>query len=225
MNFQNDINLAKECFSSLLICPENGDPIVCNIHDIFHDENSSDHNCIGCNLANSILLIDSFFKRSDSYDDIQDIYTDLILKLYLFVERAYELFKIIELQQDYRLKNFTNFHLIHKWANFIKHPKAFMFSHDPSYFVGEAEDGFDVIVDNDFVKRFYSGGNRNLELYRKVENNVGVAVVFPQAEILTKLFAKDVLKIAPLISNNAVYRTILNERSTFEAYFEDEDEN
>lgn len=149
----------------------------------------------------------------------------MIVKLYLFVERAHELFKIMSLPQEYRAREFQCFHLIHKWANFIKHPKAFMFCHAPEYAVNNTNTSFDLIVDCEFVKKYYAGDKRNLELYKKLENNPSVVVSYPSAESLIIGFAEEVAKIEPLISNNQVYRELLHEKSTLEAYFEVEDKS
>ena len=221
MEFKDNLTEARAIFHNLLFKEEN--PIVCSIHDIFHDPESDKHNCIGCNLAESIDSINSYFNRIGAYEEIQEGYNDLLIKLYLFVERAYELFKIMSLPQEYRASEFETFHLIHKWANFIKHPKAFMFCHTPRYAVGISEDNFDLIVDSEFVKKFYSGDKRNLELYKKLENNPSVVVLYPEAKRLIENFAEEVMKIEPLIANNQVYRDILHKKSTLEAYFEVED--
>ena len=97
-----DFEKALEYFCDTLVSPDHGDPLVCDIHDVFHDINSPHHNCIGCNLAHSINSIEFFLKRVKYYNNEEEVYTDFIIKLYLFVERVFELFKIIELSQEYR---------------------------------------------------------------------------------------------------------------------------
>ena len=219
-----DLKIAKKLFGTELL-EESGDPIVCSIHDIFHDNESDMHNCIGCNLAGSIELINFYFSRIESYNDIRDAYEDLIIKLYLFVERISELFKIIKLPLELRKKEFVHFNLIHKWANFIKHPKAFMFCHDAKYSVHSKSTDENLIVDDSFVLKYYGGDKKNMELSKKLENHQSVEVVYPLAEDLINGFSTEVRKIHSLISNDKDYRRILHDKSTLEAYFEVEDKS
>jgi hypothetical protein len=60
-------------------------------------------------------------------------FTKFILPAYLVVERMYEIFSIVELQESYRLKNFQTFRKIRRWANFLKHPKSFILVHHAKY--------------------------------------------------------------------------------------------
>jgi hypothetical protein len=59
----------------------------------------------------------SFLNRIETYNEEDEMYLDYIIRLYLFVERCFELFKIISLPQEYRKSNFDGFSTIHKWAN------------------------------------------------------------------------------------------------------------
>lgn len=44
MEFQSDLGKANDNFKKLLFESEYDDPIVCSIHDVFHDPDSEEHN-------------------------------------------------------------------------------------------------------------------------------------------------------------------------------------
>ncbi|MCX7544876.1 hypothetical protein [Marinicella gelatinilytica] len=126
---------------------------------------------------------------------------------------------MISLPQQYRSQNYKGFNLIHKWANFIKHPKAFLLCHHPEFSFNANRSDFDFIIDNKVVIKYYAGSKRNADLYKKITNKTNVLVLYPSATDLMDFFVKDVNKIIPLIEENKIYKETLSDKATFEDYF------
>jgi hypothetical protein len=203
---------------------------MCSIHDQFQKANDRKHNCLGCNFAECTSWIHNelFDAVTESGDLDPAFYFDYLMKLYLFVERAYIVFDLVQLPLEYRSRHFGVFQRVHKWANFIKHPKSFLLVHHPQYFLEDESDAevpfdsanFGVVIDQEFVSKYYSGSEKNSELFRLLTNKTDVAVVFPNVEQLTYDFVEALQKFIELIRDNAVYREILDAKSTYEHYFE-----
>ncbi len=205
---------------------KNGYPAVCEIHNLYEDKDKKNHNCIACNLADATVTINKFLLLRSAFDNIRDFYSTYIILLYLLVERAETIFGIIELHKGYRDENFTTFALIRKWANFIKHPKAFMLVHHPEYtFTGSPKivaikklENL-TVIDYKFIQTYYSNNNKNGELYEKLENKENVLVVFPEPNYLMIHLSAEIKKVINLLEKNEVYREILNTRATFYDFF------
>jgi hypothetical protein len=205
------------------IYPQNGVPVVCRLHEAFGTIDTGSHNCLGCNFADVTNWICNHLKRFDQHTDVAEAMSFYLLKLYLFVERAYEIFEIIQLSLQYRGRHFGVFRDVHKWANFLKHPKGFLLVHHPFHFF-EGMPDFDrakhsVVVDQDFVNEYYSGADKNTKLYRQLENQREIAVLYPDPFRLTERFCAAIHKFVEVIRDNAVYREILASRTTYENYF------
>src|SRR5688572_8288450 len=136
-------------------------PILCKIHDAFGGMEGPHHNCLGCNFADSQTLIYNYLSRFEEFDDIQEAISVYILLLYLLVERMETVMEIVQVPTIFRDKHFKVFQQIHKWANFIKHPKAFILTHHPvwdyegsSLYSGRE---FKLTIDDPFINTYYKG--------------------------------------------------------------------
>ena len=226
----------RECYEIFLEAAfdESEIPNACKIHDAFGGTEGDHHNCLGCNFADSTTLISRYLEKSDELTDIQQDCTVYILLLYLLVERIEIVFNIIQLPQVYKEKHFKVFQQIRKWANFIKHPKSFILTHHPEYdFVNsgtEYDAEFNEVINEQFVTQFYKGytdqneqKRQNKELYRRLKNKKDILVVFPDIAKLTKKLCYSYNKFVELILGNDAYKEILNDETTIETYFENED--
>lgn len=204
-------------------------PKLCDIHNAYQS-NQDDlnwHNCLGCNFADSVWLLSYLFDRIESYKSNQDVYFEYLIRLYLLVERADVIFKIIELPVSYKLRNFKTFQRVKRWANFIKHPKAFMFTHHPEYLMEGTRAQVDrqIEIDDEFVQTYYSGEDKhkNKALFDLLANAKKVAVLFPCPLQLTKDFHDECLLLESVICENKVFKEMLEKHSTLEEFFESED--
>ncbi|WP_165253742.1 hypothetical protein [Paludisphaera soli] len=211
------------------IYPQEGEPIVCQLHETFGSFDQGSHNCLGCNFADVTAWINNHLSDFDQFTDVAESMSFYLLKLYLFVERAYEIFDIIQLPEEHRKKHFSAFINVHEWANFIKHPKAFLLVHHPAHFI-EGMPVFDaskysVVIDQEFVKEFYSGADKNGKLYTKLKNKRDVAVLYPDPLGLTESFCEAIHKFVRVLQENEVYREVLASRTTYENYYTQDDSN
>jgi hypothetical protein len=205
------------------IFPEQGDSVMCSLHDCFDDQAGGDHNCLGCNFADTTVWIQMYLSRASNLGEIDEAYTFYLMRLYLFVERAYVIFDIIKLPEEYRARHFTVFRDIHKWANFTKHPNAFILAHHPTYtFDGDASfdrTQFSLVIDQAFVNEHYSSSKHNKKLWDSLQNKKDIAVMFPSPESLTREFCAAAKKFIGVVRDNSVFREILASRSTYANYY------
>lgn len=232
---QNKFNETFEVYQACAY-DEKGIPILCKIHDAFGGMNGQHHNCLGCNFADSQILINNYLSKFETYDDIQQSFLLYILTLYLLVERMEIVMDMVQVPDAFRDKHFKVFQQIRKWANFIKHPKAFILTHHPEYDFEnsgiEFNKQFNVVVNDQFVTEFYKGESdpikqkaKNKELYNKLHNKKDIHVIFPDIAQLTKKLCYSVNAFGDLIINNQVYKDILNDETTISDYFENQPNN
>jgi len=196
----------------------------CYIHKHL-ESGTKDHNCLGCNLNNILMFTQVQIQQALKMDNIEHIYFQVIMSLYLAVERMDTVLNIVNINKPYRDKHFKTIHRIRKWANFIKHPKAFMFCHHPSFtfngcsFNSTIRKEFSQIIDEPFILTYYSNNDDNDKLFQVLENKEKVLVVFPNITKLIKGFAEEANKFVSIVENNEVYREILTTKSTFLDYY------
>ena len=194
------------------------------MHAVFEFGND-DHNCIGCNLADSVDHLRAFLETHETQKRIKFAYPSFIIHSYLLVERIDTLFNIIQLHQSYRDKNFKVLMAIRRWANFIKHPKAFIRTHHAVFtFSGSAKfgdlsDNATVTINRAFIDKYYCNNDNNDDLIDELENKENVLVVFPDANYVTEKLCEALKKTIDLFENNEVYREILGDSTTFHDYW------
>ena len=197
----------------------------CQIHKNFNDG----HNCVACNLNLTNERISNFLYSYKFFGDIYTTYSIFIMLLYLQVECFFEYMNIVKIPEPYLLKNFRTFYKIKRWANFLKHPKSFLLVHHPEW--RYEDDAFGeinpekVIINTEFVEKFYKGDKTNTELYRTLKKKEDLIVLFPNPEKLTEQYLLAQQSFKNLISENSIVREILEDEATIKEYFEEECEN
>ena len=149
-----------------------------------------------------------------------------ILWLYLYVERYDQIMNYLQVPEGYRQRHFKSFQRIRRWANFIKHPKSFLFSHHPQYYHGGEVGDEGAIIEDDtvqingeFIDAYYAGGQKNSKLAAMLNNATKVLVVYPDPELLMENFAAETKAFVRLIERNEVYREELGRITTTPDYF------
>jgi len=201
------------------------EPMLCKLHEAFGTNSSTSHNCLGCNFADITIAFDSVLGSLRSLSDTFASCSTYIFWLYLYVERYDQIMVFLSVPESYRARPFKGLQRIRRWANFIKHPKAFLFSHHPSvYHFGETgeltSEGDSVIISDAFVQEFYAGKEHNSKLAKMLSNKTDVTVIFPDPLELMQQFADDSDQFIQLIQNNEVYREELGKVTTVEGYYE-----
>lgn len=219
---QTELQKAFEVFDSEIY--PNKESIMCSIHELIHKDDGKAHNCIGCNFADYTQLLHTALQNGTVTTPIE-AFSATILYSYLLVERFEEIFKVIKLPDSYRLRHFQVFIQIRRWANFLKHPKAFMLVHHPTYYfeneimVEPGDEKTHIFIDQKFVDEFYSGDKENNKLYILLSNKKDVVVLLPTLSELIAEFCVGQKKFIDIISNNEVFRELLDEKSTLKNYF------
>ena len=114
--------------------------LFCDLHDKeYLGDHKGNHVCIACTLDDSVCKLDRFLTEATDLENDEDsnvdyIFTNYILLLYLTVEKLHTVFKTIGISYDFVEENWPVLIEIRKWANFIKHPKGFLFTHHPTYY-------------------------------------------------------------------------------------------
>jgi hypothetical protein len=222
-----------EIFKSQLMNPDDGRSFACKVWDVMTQGKENTDNCLGENFNQLINTItDDFFDNYlPSLNTKLDFYfTTYILWLYLVVERIDFVFEVVnkdnksKLFSDFKEKNFSTCQLIKKWANFIKHPKEFIFSHWPQYLM--EEEGLEIenrndfiIIDANFIKSHYTKSNSRVT---DLENCNKALVLVPDLIILTKNFCKELNIFFDFICGNKIVSDYLREKTTLEFYYGEE---
>jgi hypothetical protein len=208
--------------------------VFCRLHDkeFLGMENAGDasHNCLACNLQQgneNILKFLLSLELSDSDEDIEYAITVFFLLLYLQVEKLTTLFRIMGITQEYVEKHWSVLIEIRKWANFIKHPKGFLFSHHPSYLF-EDDEGVQsarnnkstIVFDYDMVLKFYKRESDDSfkQSIKELGNKKNITVIIPDPARIMSAYTQVCQEFCDKIKNNPHFQEVLRQHSTLEDY-------
>jgi len=195
--------------------------LFCKLHEPeylgTHDGN---HVCIGCMLDDSVSKLDRFLTevtdievRND--ENIDYIFTNYILLTYLTVEKLHTIFKFIGITWDYVNEKWPVLVEIRKWANFIKHPKGFLFTHHPEY-VFEYDtinraDTTKQFIDFAIVSKFYfrEDESKFKGTLKEIANKDNITVILPNPERVTQEFVIACKEFCEKLKNNEHFKEIL----------------
>ncbi len=215
----------QECgkiFTEELFDKLDGRSFACEIWDVMTCNEDNCDNCIGENFNQLIDSIDQEWFKGYSpheYARIEFYVYTYVFWLYLFYERIEFIINEIDpeakfaLIQDFR-RGLKSMNEIRLWANFIKHPKHFMFAHWPEFkFIGQSFNKSDksVIVNTAFLKEHYS--KETDKKPQSLENNDRVVVQFPKLDQLTLGFCKDLKAFFRFICDNKILADHLKKKS------------
>ena len=207
---------------------------ACRLYDKLTTD-ANEHNCLGCQFMDLHRLIYDNFKRLPAGElDREFFCKTYIFWLYFSVERVYEIFDMInhggrnKLFKTFFEKHFTTTKRVKRWANFLKHPKAFQFTHHPSYRLSSSrlpKDSEMTVIDSVFVEKYYQGNNLNRELTQKLVGKENVCVVFPDLLELTRGFCSEFKIFVDFICSNDMVADYLRSESTITSYYTGLDED
>ncbi len=214
----------KDCgdiFKNKLLENPNGRSFACDIWDKMTCDEFNCDNCLGENFNQLVQsVISGWFDSYEPSSCKTDFYVySYIFWLYLFYERIEFVFTEIDpdgkfhLIQEFR-RRLKTMDEIRLWANFVKHPKHFLYVHWPTFiFVGESfhRDESTLLVNTAFLKEHYS--NESQVKPKKLENNSTVVVQFPKLDSLTEGFCKEFLEFIHFICDNAMIVDFLKKKS------------
>jgi hypothetical protein len=129
-----------------------------------------------------------------------------------------EILKLISFPEEIKNQKFPKFLLVKRWANFFKHPKAFFLTHHAQYDQAP-QGGNEVVIDDAFINRYYSGDKKNKELYERLTNKADVLVLLPDLVALTKGIGQELAYLSDVIRSNPIYGEILVNKSVLEEYY------
>ena len=216
----------------LLLNGENTEWEACKIYFKLVDDETEEHNCIGCQFVD---LHKAIYINFDAID-VSGLSEEFYFKTYLFwlyqnVERIYELFELVNPKSNNPViktffeKNLIATKQIKRWTNFVKHPKAFQFAHHPKY-VYETDDQLipqgSIVLDTERIEYFYSGDKKNKELHKLISKKSNVIVKIPDLNILTELFCQEFTIFTNWICENEMIAEFLKDETTIENYYENE---
>jgi len=201
----------------------NEDSFFCSIHLNF----KKNHNCVACNLQYTNERIINYLLSFRTFTDINTSFSIFLMLLYLQVECIFEYIKIVQIPEQYVLKNFKTLYDIKRWANFLKHPKSFLLVHHPFWRYEDDEHSKvdkkqSIIIDNAFVNKYYKGDKLNNELYKLLRKKEDLVVIFPNPIKLITAYCKTQKQFKSLITSNKLVRDILEDEASIQEYFEKE---
>jgi hypothetical protein len=208
----------ENCIREAFFEPGEPYPDICTLHKLSRTgTNSSGHNCLACNFSEIVTSIGLVARVLDKIDDIFTKNATYIFWLYLLCERMEEIIKLISLPVEIGNEDFPQLKKINKWANFLKHPKAFFLVHHPQY------DPLDttgmIVIDEKYIVEFWGGDKKNAKLYAELSNAQLVGVVFPDLCQMTQNLGAELKKLRLLIEQNPAYQRVLQNKTVLENYF------
>jgi hypothetical protein len=198
-------------------------PDICYLHDITKNENNTNHNCLACNFAETVIslkIIAQSLVHIQEHDSITAKQT-YIIWMYLLFERMEEIFKLISLPMEYKTTRFPTGRLIKNWANFLKHPKAFLLTHHASYEDVDIDNSA-IKINDEFILKYYNGDKHNASLYQTISNNTNIRVIMPDINKLTIGLGGELKLLKNIISENPIYQSVLRDKTVLENYFSDD---
>ncbi len=219
------LEIHKECGDifkqQLLEDPRGSRSFACEIWDKMTCNEAACDNCIGENLNQLVqTVISEWFDSYQPNGQKIDFYVyTYMFWLYLFYERIE--FVIVEVDPGSKYEPIQEFKRslktmdeIRLWANFIKHPKQFFYTHWPTFvFEGQKfEKNKDtIIVNTAFLKEHYSSEKQQVP--KMLENNSTVVVQLPKLDRLTEGFCKEFLQFVRFICDNSMITNLLKKKS------------
>jgi len=202
----------------------------CTLHKDL-ESNEMDHSCLGCNLNDITIYARTQLEQAISMDNVNGMYMQIIIGLYLVVERIDTILNLIKLDEEYRDENFKTLRKIRKWTNFIKHPKSFILVHHPvaTYEGCKFNSGllknYKVKIGESFIAKYYSNNDKNEELLKTLQKNESVIIIYPNITKLISGFVDEMHLFNKTIRENKIYRDKLTTMTTFNDYWIDGKEN
>jgi hypothetical protein len=209
-----------------------GPTSACRIYDKLTEGDDNLQDCIGENFNQLIQKVEgNWFENYTPQFDLDYYFFNYILLLYLFVERIDIIFEVLnkdgksKLFIDFQEHNFKTLRKINKWANFIKHPKEFLFTHWPKYYIeGDKSINLkdtDVKINTDFIFAHYHNEKQQRPVI--LQNNQQVFVEIPNLENITKEFCREMNVFFDFICSNQIVADFLKKKSTIEQHFDFEE--
>lgn len=226
----NKFDLAKKELEK--ICTHNPhkncEQVFCILHDAEylggHDEKS--HACLACTLNDSVDKIFRFLSENKSKGDLEYSFTLYILLLYLLVEKMHTIFNYVGISFGYVENKWKVLIEIRKWANFIKHPKGFLFAHHPEYhFEDEAiphsHSSWKKIDYANFVEPLYKREDeaKFRHTIKEFANKRNLLVIIPCPERIAKELSIVCKEFCIKIKENKHFQEILKADSVLEDYY------
>ncbi len=206
--------------------------LFCKLHEkeYLGEHSKKSHACLGCNLNDGLYNIYRFLKQNRSKKETEYTFTGYILFSYLLVEKLTTIFRVIGITQDYVEENWKVLIEIRKWANFVKHPKGFLFSHHSEYFIetGSIPNNLksrNKITFENVVQPLYNREDEKKfkESIKRLGNKKDLLVLIPDPHRIATELTKVCDEFCEKIKNNEHFKTLLKTHSVIDdyTYFED----
>lgn len=203
---------------------ESQEAISCRLHALTSD---ADHNCLGCNFARQIAALIATCRNLKSTPENQEDWISVATLLYWMnpiVDACVTTTHLAGLDLEKFRSDFPGLIDIKPWANFFKHPKAFQFTHHATLgFTKPAGTEPSVMINTEFVQKFYKNTKKNRELRDQLKGSDAPFVELPNMTFLAKRFCEDFEGFLTLVESDPIWNELKSD-AVFDAYFEALDE-
>lgn len=232
----NKFELARKEIEKICVLnlDENCEQVFCILHEPEylgnHEENT--HACLGCNLNNSLEKVYIFLTENNASEHTEYplyreySFTTYILLMYLLVEQLHTIFKYIGISYEYVESKWKVLIEIRKWANFVKHPKGFLFAHHPEYFFEDESippdySNWKKINFENFVTPLYKREDEKKfkQTIHQFANKPNLLVIIPCPERLARELSVVCKEFCEKIKDNKHFQEILKADSVLENYY------
>ncbi len=211
--------------------------IFSDLHTILKIDEGKSHNCLACNLTQSLVILGNYLvelkereKNQNTPVNLYSSYSTFILLLHLQTEKIFTLFQFIGITRRYQKDNWKILTMINLWANFVKHPKGFLFCHHPVMVINKTQIekmGFDLKDDKlvhltyKFIKDHYRREDENV-FYNSINLVKGKPYVFLEVTspiYIMEEFALFCEELMEILTNNPFFRKQLTEFTSIKDYW------
>ena len=216
--------LKKTCIHK----PRSGcEQVFCVLHESEYlgSHSGNSHACLACTLNDSLDNIYKFLLSNRYSKNLEYTFTIYILLMYLLVEKLQTIFKIVGITHDYVESSWPILIEIRKWANFVKHPKGFLFAHHPEFIfeddlVPKEKRRWKKITYSNFIDPLYKREDE-IKFKRTIHefaNKSQLLVVIPNPERMARDLNNVCRKFCLIIKENPYFREILSKHTVLENY-------
>ncbi len=209
--------------------------LMCRISEKYAGPDDDHHNCLGCNLNDLTQQVSKYLSVAALNTVDFDVHHQFSIYAFLLNtcwERIRDVFKILNISDDYRSRHFAPFARLRRWANFFKHPKVFGWViHHPRYSIENSDDHNQLraeakkylFINDDFLKKHYSHRAPDEDKKLRFEFDGfkrSTVVLMPDVAQLTREICSCLNHFVEIITENPNYVEMLSDTSTIQNFYE-----
>ena len=181
-------------------------PKAYKLHEAMYNHKSCNTYCLGCAISESILLISNYLKKYPFLNKICIHTTEYLLILNLLADRMETILFMVNIDEEYRRKEFAVFQELKEWSYFLK-PYTTCITPQKTCFVFENDISkvnttmFSYVLDKNFVKDYLTTKGKCGEWVK----DQCVVLILPDICLLTRQICEALDSFLALLLSESQY--------------------